>query len=104
MKVYEGVCRQSLVLGVQKCGGAATHDRSLSCMSLGAMAEASDAFSAGARTAIGEPALPGSSLYFRALSGACLCDMIVVIAGTMVVERPDVLHIGYEAARPLRRR
>jgi hypothetical protein len=25
-----------------------------------------------------------SSLYFRALSGACFCDMIVVIAGVVV--------------------
>jgi hypothetical protein len=28
----------------------------------------------------------GSSLYFRALSGACFCDMIVIIAGAVVVE------------------
>ena len=28
----------------------------------------------------------GSSLYFRALSGACFCDMIVMIAGAVVVE------------------
>jgi hypothetical protein len=28
----------------------------------------------------------GSSLYFRGLSGACFCDMIVIIAGAVVVE------------------